>query len=78
MEKGKVSKEKRKGFNYRKTVLYQKYSKHSNPWVYGSRAYPYDRDAQSDRNKIARHLASKSLRRALERETNRIVSESFI
>lgn len=78
MGKGKVSEEKREGFNYRKTTLYQKYSKHSNPWVYGSRAYPWDRDAQSDRNKRARHLASKSLRRGLEREANRIISESFI
>lgn len=78
MKKHKVSKEKRESFNYRKTALYQKYSKHSNPWVYGSRAYPWDREAQSDRNKMARHLASKSLRRGLERETNRIISESFI
>ena len=78
MGKGKVSKEKHEGFNYRKTTLYQKYSKHSNPWVYGSRAYPWDREAQSDRNKMARHLASKSLRRGLEREANRIISESFI
>lgn len=78
MGKGKVSKEKRESFNYRKTALYQKYSKHSNPWVYGSRAYPWDREAQSDRNKRARHLASKSLRRGLEREANRIINESFI
>ena len=70
-----ISKEKRKEFNYRKTSLYTKYSKHCNPWVYGSRAYAYDREAQSDRNKLARHLASKSLRRGLQRETNQIIKE---
>ena len=73
-----ISKEKRETFNYRKSKLYQKYSKHCNPWVYGSRAYPYDREAQSDMNKFARHLASKSLRRGLEKETKQIINESLL
>lgn len=72
-----ISKEKRKGFNYRKTSLYTKYSKHCNPWVYGSRGYPYDREAQSDRNKLSRHLASKSLRRGLQREANQLINEAL-
>lgn len=72
-----ISKEKRKEFNYRKTALYTKYSKHCNPWVYGSRAYDYDREAQSDRNKLARHLASKSLRRGLQREANQLIQETL-
>lgn len=72
-----ISKEKRKEFNYRKTALYTKYSKHCNPGVHECRAYPYDRDAQSDRNKIARHLASKSLRRGLQRETNQLIKEAL-
>jgi hypothetical protein len=72
-----ISKEKRKDFNYRKSKLYQKYSKHCNPWVYGSRAYAYSREAQSDMNKFARHLASKSLRRGLKKEANRIINESL-
>lgn len=73
-----ISKEKRKDFNYRKSKLYQKYSKHCNPWVYGSRAYAYSREAQSDMNKFARHLASKSLRRGLEKEAKRIINESLL
>lgn len=73
-----ISKEKRPDFNYRKSKLYQKYSKHSNPRVYGSRAYLYDREAQSDRNKLSRHLASKSLRRGLEKETKQIINESLL
>ena len=72
-----ISKEKRKEFNYRKTALYTKYSKHCNPWVYGSRAYPWDREAQSDLNKFAKHLASKSLRRGLERETKQLIKEAM-
>jgi hypothetical protein len=73
-----ISKEKRETFNYHKSKLYQKYSKHCNPWVYGSRGYPYDREAQSDMNKFARHLASKSLRRGLEKEAKQIINESLL
>ena len=73
-----ISKEKRETFNYRKSKLYQKYSKHCNDWVYGSRAYAYDREAQSDMNKFARHLASKSLRRGLEKEAKQIINESLL
>ena len=72
-----ISKEKRETFNYRKSKLYQKYSKHCNDWVYGSRAYAYDREAQSDMNKFARHLASKSLRRGLEKEAKQIINEEI-
>lgn len=72
-----ISKEKRKEFKYRSNTLYQKYSKHCNPGVHECRAYPWDRDAQSDRNKMAKHLASKSLRRGLERETKQLIKEAM-
>ena len=35
-----ISKEKRKEFNYRKTALYTKYSKHCNPGVHECRDGP--------------------------------------
>ena len=69
----KISEEKQEMCNYRKTSLYQKYSKK----CYRVGGYPWDRDAQSDRNKRVRHIASKSLRRGLERESQQIIRESL-
>ena len=37
-----------------------------------------DDEDQSDMNKFARHLASKSLRRGLEKEAKQIINESLL
>ena len=66
-----ISKEKRFKSNYNKTKSYQKYGKYSLTIHYFG-----ERHAQSDRNKLRRHLSSKSVRRGLERELIQIIKES--
>lgn len=70
----RLSKEKQSTANYRKSKLYKQYSKRSTLWNFG---YPYERDAQSDRIKGYRHIASKSLRRGLQKEAKRIIDEEL-
>lgn len=65
-----ISKEKRFRCNYRKSKLYQKYSNYCLTVHYDG-----ERHAQSDRNKLRRHLANKSVRRRLERELDKMMQE---
>ena len=66
-----ISKEKRVNSNYCKSKTYQQYGKYCLTIF-----CPGERHAQSDRNRLRRHLASKSVRRGLERELIQIIKES--